>query len=45
MLIGVNGLDGDGDIYKPDNILAFRQFVLENTDNHGVHFCMADGVS
>ena len=38
-------VDGDGDIYRPDNLIAFRDFVLRNTENKGVHFMMADGVS
>ena len=37
-------MDGDGDIYRPENLIAFRDFVLRNTDGHGVHFMMADGV-
>ena len=41
----MGGLEGDGNIYTPANILAFQQFVMENTDGLGVHFCMADGVS
>ena len=44
MFLGVNGLQGDGDIYKPDNLQEFQKFVLENTDGVGVHFVMADGV-
>ncbi|KAL3872951.1 hypothetical protein ACJMK2_036120 [Sinanodonta woodiana] len=40
---GVRGLDGDGDIFKPDNQAAFISFVKENTDGLGVHFVMADG--
>jgi len=43
--VGVGCLEGDGDVYKPENLLAFQKFVLENTDGHGVHFVMADGVS
>jgi hypothetical protein len=42
---GVNGADGDGDIFRPENLNEFRKFVMENTDNCGVHFVMADGVS
>lgn len=37
-------MDGDGDITRPENITAFRNFVLENTDKRGLHFLMADGV-
>ena len=42
--VGVGGLEGDGDVYRPDNLDEFRRFVLENTDGLGVHFIMADGV-
>ena len=44
-MAGVGGKDGDGDVYRPDNLRAFRKFVMDNTDNKGVHFVMADGVS
>ena len=40
---GVNGREGDGDVFKEENIKAFKKFVLENTDGKGVHFMMADG--
>ncbi|XP_041107011.1 cap-specific mRNA (nucleoside-2'-O-)-methyltransferase 1-like [Polyodon spathula] len=40
---GEGGVDGDGDITRPENISAFRNFVLENTEGKGVHFLMADG--
>ncbi|XP_072911899.1 cap-specific mRNA (nucleoside-2'-O-)-methyltransferase 1 [Hemitrygon akajei] len=40
---GEGGVDGDGDITRPENITEFRRFVLENTDRRGVHFLMADG--
>lgn len=40
---GEGGVDGDGDITRPENITAFRNFVLDNTDHKGVHFMMADG--
>eukprot|EP00794_Sanderia_malayensis_P017829 gene17829-19612_t len=40
---GVGGCDGDGDIFREDNLIEFRRYVLENTDNKGVHFVMADG--
>jgi cap1 methyltransferase len=42
---GVGGIEGNGDVYQPDNLVAFKKFVFENTDNKGVHFVMADGVS
>ena len=37
-------MDGDGDITRPENITAFRNFVLESTEKRGLHFLMADGV-
>ncbi|XP_063774937.1 cap-specific mRNA (nucleoside-2'-O-)-methyltransferase 1 [Pseudophryne corroboree] len=40
---GEGGVDGDGDVTRPENITAFRNFVLDNTDHKGVHFMMADG--
>ncbi|XP_032070789.1 cap-specific mRNA (nucleoside-2'-O-)-methyltransferase 1 [Thamnophis elegans] len=40
---GEGGVEGDGDITRPENISAFQQFVLDNTDQKGVHFLMADG--
>ena len=43
-LLGVKGIDGDGDVYKPDNLQEFRKFVMDSTDGRGVHFVMADGV-
>ena len=30
---------------NPDNLMAFKEFVLNNTDGKGVHFVMGDGVS
>ena len=44
MCTGVGGYDGDGDITKPDNLVAFQNYVLEQTEGMGVHFVMADGV-
>ena len=41
---GVGGVEGNGDIFNPDNQAAFIQFVKDNTDGKGVHFVMADGV-
>ena len=43
--LGKDGLQGDGDVFKPENQQAFTDFVKENTDGKGVHFVMADGVS
>ncbi|XP_076874850.1 cap-specific mRNA (nucleoside-2'-O-)-methyltransferase 1 [Brachyhypopomus gauderio] len=40
---GEGGIDGDGDITRPENITAFRNFVLESTEKRGLHFLMADG--
>ncbi|XP_028580218.2 cap-specific mRNA (nucleoside-2'-O-)-methyltransferase 1 [Podarcis muralis] len=40
---GEEGIEGDGDITRPENITAFQNFVLDNTDRKGVHFLMADG--
>ncbi|XP_066934047.1 cap-specific mRNA (nucleoside-2'-O-)-methyltransferase 1-like [Clytia hemisphaerica] len=40
---GVKGYDGDGDIFREDNLREFRSYVMQNTDNKGVHFVMADG--
>ncbi|KAJ8270520.1 hypothetical protein GJAV_G00115890 [Gymnothorax javanicus] len=40
---GEGGVDGDGDITRPENISAFRNFVLECTEQRGLHFLMADG--
>lgn len=39
------GVAEDGNVYNPDNLSALKQHVLENTDDKGVHFLMADGVS
>ncbi|XP_059212999.1 cap-specific mRNA (nucleoside-2'-O-)-methyltransferase 1 isoform X2 [Centropristis striata] len=40
---GEGGVDGDGDITRPENMTAFRNFVLESTERRGLHFLMADG--
>lgn len=32
---GVNGIDGDGDVFKEANIRAFEKFVKENTGGRG----------
>ena len=45
LFIGVDGYDGDGDITRPDNLKAFKQYVLDITNGQGVNFVMADGVS
>lgn len=41
---GEGGVDGDGDITRPENMTAFRNFVMESTEKRGLHFLMADGV-
>ncbi|XP_028295572.1 cap-specific mRNA (nucleoside-2'-O-)-methyltransferase 1 [Gouania willdenowi] len=40
---GEGGVDGDGDITRPENMTAFRNFVMESTERQGLHFLMADG--
>jgi len=40
---GVDGKDGDGDVFKDDNLTEFKKFVLAGTEGRGVHFMMADG--
>uniref|UniRef100_A0A3Q1CXZ6 Cap-specific mRNA (nucleoside-2'-O-)-methyltransferase 1 n=1 Tax=Amphiprion ocellaris TaxID=80972 RepID=A0A3Q1CXZ6_AMPOC len=40
---GEGGVDGDGDITRPENVTAFRNFVMESTERRGLHFLMADG--
>ncbi|KAM9778051.1 cap-specific mRNA (nucleoside-2'-O-)-methyltransferase 1 isoform X2 [Syngnathus typhle] len=40
---GEGGVDGDGDITRPENVTAFRNFVLDSTEGRGLHFLMADG--
>ena len=42
---GVGGYGGDGDITSANNLMAFQDYVLEQTEGKGVHFVMADGVS
>ena len=33
---GVGGIDGDGDILKPENLDDFRTFVLKQTGNEDI---------
>ncbi|ELT98047.1 hypothetical protein CAPTEDRAFT_154782 [Capitella teleta] len=40
---GKGGMHGDGDVYNPENLMEFQEFVLNSTDQKGVHFVMADG--
>ena len=35
--------EGDGNVFKPENICGFIEYVLKQT-KEGVHFMMADGV-
>ncbi|CAG9816211.1 unnamed protein product [Phaedon cochleariae] len=37
------GKDGDGNVCSPENIIDFRDKVLHETDQKGVHFMMSDG--
>ena len=32
---GVGGVEGDGDVFKPENVKELRRFVLENTGGKG----------
>jgi hypothetical protein len=41
---GVKDYDGDGDIFKSENIDALQNYVYKCTMNYGVHIVMADGV-
>ena len=41
--IGVNGVDGDGDVTRSENLKEFQKFVVDQTGHRGVHFMMADG--
>eukprot|EP00094_Tigriopus_californicus_P009899 TCALIF_09545-PA protein Name:"Similar to cmtr1 Cap-specific mRNA (nucleoside-2'-O-)-methyltransferase 1 (Xenopus laevis)" AED:0.12 eAED:0.12 QI:13/0.42/0.5/0.75/0.71/0.62/8/0/772 len=40
---GVNGRDGDGNVFDEENIKAFQKHVLDHTHRRGVHIMMADG--
>ena len=42
---GVNGINGDGDIFKSENIHALQNYVNKCTKQNGIHIVMADGVS
>jgi hypothetical protein len=44
-IAGENGLEGTGDLSKPYNLARFVSFVRESTNNRGVHFATASGVS
>ena len=41
---GVKDIQGDGDIFKSENIDAFQNYVYKCTMHNGVHIMMADGV-
>lgn len=41
---GVNGVNGDGDVTRSQNLKEFQKFVVAQTNHLGVHFMMADGV-
>jgi cap1 methyltransferase len=38
------GVNGDGNVCCPENIEDFKEKVLHETENRGVHFMMSDGV-
>jgi len=40
---GVDGVKGDGNVFRSENIKELERFVLENSHGRGVHFMMADG--
>ncbi|XP_022331007.2 cap-specific mRNA (nucleoside-2'-O-)-methyltransferase 1-like [Crassostrea virginica] len=40
---GVGGIEGDGDIFNPQNQAEFIKFVKSHTEDKGVYFVMADG--
>lgn len=42
---GVGGYDGDGDVFKSENIDALQTYIHQCTMDNGVHIMMADGVS
>jgi len=40
---GVNGVAGDGNVFRSDNIQELARYVKQSTADSGVHFMMADG--
>ena len=44
IILGVGGVDGDGDVTRTENLREFADFVRRSSEG-GVHFAMADGVS
>lgn len=45
MLLFDTGVKDDGNVFDPANIESLMHFVMDHTDQQGVHFMMADGVS
>lgn len=39
------GVKEDGNVFDPANLSSLKEEVLKHTDDKGVHFLMADGVS
>lgn len=39
------GVNEDGNVFDPANLSSLKEEVLKHTDDKGVHFLMADGVS
>lgn len=39
------GVKEDGNVYTPENIISLHERVMDSTEQQGVHFMMADGVS
>lgn len=39
------GVKDDGNIFDPANLSSLKEHVLRQTEDKGVHFLMADGVS
>lgn len=40
---GVGGINGDGDVFRTENIEELRKYILNSTQDQGVHMMMADG--
>ncbi|KAI8436864.1 hypothetical protein MSG28_010316 [Choristoneura fumiferana] len=36
------GIENDGNIFNPANLMSLKDYVLKQTDDKGVHFLMAD---
>lgn len=39
------GVKENGNVFDPANLTSLKEHVLRQTDDKGVHFLMADGVS